>query len=377
MDTLLHTAPTGDMNVLIRADASVEIGSGHVMRCLTLAAELRSRGARVVFVCREMQGDLREFIAQQGLSVFTLPKAASAMESSSLYERWLGVPWKYDAEQTATLCRTFHPDWLIIDHYGLDARWHKHLRPLVRNICCIDDLANRTMDCDVLLDQNLTFIPTSRYEPHLPKQTKQLLGPHYALLRTEFHQQREFAAQRRRTRNGAVERLFVFFGGSDPTNATAKAVRALQILNHPNLAADILVGVSNPHRAEVEDLCVEVASTLPRVKFHVQVPNIADFMLQADLALGAGGSTTWERCCLGLPALAVIIADNQAEMTAAAAEQGVQFNLGWHYDLTPERIAQAIEHSLSHPELMMTTSQAAQNLVDGLGAPRVANVLCG
>jgi UDP-2,4-diacetamido-2,4,6-trideoxy-beta-L-altropyranose hydrolase len=371
------TGMKADMNVLIRADASVDIGSGHVMRCLTLANELRARGARVVFVCRTMEGDLRAFIAQQGFSVFDLPKAASLMESASQYERWLGVPWKYDAEQTATLCRTFHPDWLIIDHYGLDARWHEHLRPLVQNICCIDDLANRPMDCDVLLDQNLNFNAEHRYTPHLSKQAKQLIGPHYALLRTEFHQQRDFAAQRRRTRNGSVERLFIFFGGSDPTNETTKAIHALQALNRPKLAADIIVGVSNPHRAEIEALCQEVASALPRIKLHIQVPNIAEFMLQADLALGAGGSTTWERCCLGLPTLAVVIAENQAAMTAAAAEQGVQWSLGWHHETTPERMATALEYRLAHPEEMIAASEAAQMLVDGLGVPRVANVLCG
>jgi UDP-2,4-diacetamido-2,4,6-trideoxy-beta-L-altropyranose hydrolase len=363
------------MNVLIRADASVEIGSGHVMRCLTLADELRSRGAAVAFACRAFDGNLLEHIHQQGFRTYAFkPPTAQqisslANEARSMYQRWLGVPWSYDAGQTAELAQALHTDLLIVDHYGIDAQWHTQLRPYVKRIVCIDDIANRSLNCDVLLDQNLYDNPQARYSLRVPPTCHTLLGPRFALLRPEFSKHRTTPA---RQHDGSIRRIVIFFGGSDPSNETAKAVQALQLLNHPTLMADVIVGIANPHKHDVERLC----STMPNVAFHCQIPNMADFMDCADLALGAGGSTTWERCCLGLPTIAVVIAENQREMTETAARKRIQWNVGWHEQVTPEVIASAIEHCLAHPQEVATTSQAAQKLVDGLGVQRVANYLC-
>jgi UDP-2,4-diacetamido-2,4,6-trideoxy-beta-L-altropyranose hydrolase len=445
------------MNVLIRADASVTIGSGHVMRCATLATELRSRGAFVSFACRAHDGNLIAMLRSQGFEVLELPLAAEQQthshkshesheshefhESHDSYEQWLGVPWQRDAEQTAeaaseaaseTASETAsarHWDWLVVDHYGIDARWHRHWRkhwrehwendsqkktdsPTSPKILCVDDIANRPLDCDIVLDQNLYDAPEERYAPLVPPHTRLLLGPHYALLREEFVAIRsEALADRERMQHETgrattlnvttlnattlnATTLNVFFGGSDPTNETAKAVEALKILASENnetgenalaFSADVIVGIANPHKQDVERRCSELAALRPRthagepfVRFHCQVPAMAAFMRRADLALGAGGSTTWERCCLGLPTLAIIIAENQRAMTETAARHGVQWSLGWHEDVRAEHIAAAIRRVLASPDgraSLARVSKAAQTLVDGRGVGRVADAM--
>jgi UDP-2,4-diacetamido-2,4,6-trideoxy-beta-L-altropyranose hydrolase len=371
------------MNICIRADASVEIGSGHVMRCLTLAAALRERGAVVQFVCREFPGNLCATIEQQGFAVHTLPRPSEQeggkLTAASLYERWLGVSWERDAQETAAVCQRFALDWLVVDHYGIDARWHKCLRPFVRNILCIDDLANRPLECDLMLDQNLYDNAKERYTPYLAPHTITLLEPKYALLREEFRQKRDIAQQknhqkaRQHQQDRKIHQIFVFFGGSDPSNVTAHAVRALQSLVYEGVAlqADIVVGIANPHKDQIAALC----KTMPQTQFHCHVPNMADLMLRADLALGAGGSTTWERCCLGVPTLAVIIAENQREMTETAARHGIQHNMGWHEDLTVEQIADTVREYLSKPDTLRQMSANAQKLVDGYGTQRVVEAM--
>lgn len=367
------------MNVLIRADAAVHIGSGHVMRCLTLADELRKRGASVAFVCRDFEGHLEKHIVSKGYQCFLLPRPAIAYRSSNddEYGAWLGVSREDDADDTTNICQAWVADngkidWLITDHYAIDERWQRRLRPHTQHIMAIDDIANRPHDCDILLDQNLYDDAEKRYAGLVSPQCRLLLGPEYALLRPEFREVRERLGQSL-VRNGTVKRIMVFFGGSDPSNETAKAVRALQMLGREDIESDIIVGIANPHREEIEHLCTQS----PNLHFHCQVPNMADFMCKADLALGAGGSTTWERCCLGLPAITVIIAENQVEMTETAARHDLQWNAGWSNKLTPLMIAQIIAQVISNPQLIHKLSQIVTMVIDGIGAHRVADTVFG
>jgi UDP-2,4-diacetamido-2,4,6-trideoxy-beta-L-altropyranose hydrolase len=362
------------MNVLIRADTAVHIGSGHVMRCLTLADELRNRGARVAFVCRDFEGNLQKHIASKGYQCFLLPRSESAYSADGdEYAAWLGASQEEDAEATICICKSFIAeygaiDWLITDHYAIGERWQRRLRPFVQGIMVIDDIANRPHDCDILLDQNLYDNAEERYAGLVPTKCRLLLGPEYALLRPEFREARERLGARL-IRNGNVKRIMVFFGGSDPSNETAKAIHALQMLDRNDLEADIIVGIANPHRTEIEQLCAQA----PNLHFHCQVPNMADFMCKADLALGAGGSTTWERCSLGLPTIAVIIAENQAEMTETAARQGLQWNAGWCNTLASEGLGACVTEVLQSSSQLAAVSERIYQLVDGIGASRVAN----
>lgn len=345
------------MKVVIRADAAVHIGSGHVMRCLTLADELRSRGAKVTFVCRDWEGHLQKHIESKGYRCLLLKRPSEDYsEPNNEYAAWLGVNKRQDAAETLAVIHehiaTDRIDWCITDHYGIDVEWHGIVRQKAHKIMVIDDIANRHYDCDVLLDQNLYDNPEKRYQSRVPAHCRLLLGPEYALLRPEFREARERLGSRL-VRNGEIKRIMVFFGGSDPTNETAKAVKALQMLNRKDIESDIIVGIANPHREEIEQLCAQA----PNLHFHCQVPNMADFMMNADLALGAGGSTTWERCCLGLPTLAVIIAENQAEMTETAARHGLQWNLGWYNTITVQTLRHALEKCTVIPQAITKASE--------------------
>lgn len=333
--------------VVFRVDASVQIGAGHVMRCLTLAEELRNNCGEISFISRELPGNLIEYIEKRGFSVYRIAPAPGKDQ------------WRSDAEKTrnALIDNNSKPDWLIADDYGLDKRWESALRPWVKRIFCIDDLADREHDCDLLLDQNYYHNIESRYQHLVPENCRQLLGPKYALLRREF----KAARQTLRERDGSVNRILVFYGGSDPTNETAKALAALKFLNRPDITVDVVVGAANPNKERINEICFTMTNTC----FHCQVENMAELMAWADLSLGAGGTATWERCCLGLPSLVTIVAENQRETVKALAEDGVVWNMGWHEDVGAEKLADAVKVILDSPDFLMKMTQRGLALFEG------------
>ena len=337
------------MRIAIRVDASASIGSGHVMRCLTLADRLREHGAYVFFLCREQPGNMNPYIEEKGYRVHRLNLAGQ-----SPGEGWDCLA---DAEQTRTALEAAGPPvaWLVVDHYDIDEQWEMVERPYVKKIMVIDDLANRRHDCEVLLDQNYYPNMEHRYDKLVPSRCRRLLGPAYALLRPEFLE----ARKNMRRRHGNIERILVFFGGSDPTNETEKTLFALRLLNRPDIALDVVVGSANPQSQRIERLCTE----LPNAVFHCQIGNMAELIVKADLAIGAGGSSTWERCFLGLPALTVIVADNQAETTISMAEAGAIWNLGPAAEVTPDSLVQALQQILDDPAAVCERGIAAQRIM--------------
>jgi len=342
------------MNVVIRTDASHRIGTGHVMRCLPLADVLRGTGAAVSFICREHAGDLCHLIEQKGYAVHRLP--CSEPETGiggNEYLKWLAVSQEEDARQTATALQQERekPRWLIVDHYALDKKWEKAMRLHTERIMVIDDLANRRHDCDLLLDQNLYEDLQTRYDDLLPPGCQKLLGPTYALLRPEFLQ----ARQSLRERDGTVRRLLIFFGGVDPTNETAKALEAVKLLNRPEITVDVIVGAANPHADQHRKQCDD----LTNITVHGQVKNMAELMANADLAIGAGGTTTWERCCLGLPTITIVIADNQQEMIETIAGRGAVWNMGWHASVSANDLRDRLKYALVNPKAVRAMGQAA------------------
>lgn len=340
------------MEILIRTDASQQIGSGHIMRCLTLANELTQK-AQVSFICRELTGNMCDYIEQQGYIVHRLPLPETD-------------DWQTDAKQTTAILAAENSviDWLIVDHYGLDAQWETTMRPYVRKIMVIDDMANRRHDCDILLDQNLYMDMESRYQDLVPNNCQQLLGPKYALLRPEFLAARNTL----RKRDGNIKRLLIFMGGSDPTNETTKTLEAIKLLNRLEIAVDVVVGASNPHQEQIKQLCI----SLPNAAYYCQVSNMAELMVKADLAIGAGGSTNWERCCLGLPSLVVTIAENQEELTHTLHEQGYLISLGQKHKVSSKIISQKLYEILNNPEQVLSFVEKGKLLVDGNGAKRVS-----
>ena len=358
------------MKVIIRTDASVRIGTGHVMRCLTLAKTLQDRGAKVWFISRELKGNLFRMIREAGIDLVGLPPASetNGERAGSRYAHWLEVPQEQDIDETLRAIRGIGGvNWLVVDHYGLDKRWESDLRPHVEKLFVIDDLADRPHDCDILLDQNLHEGMEGRYSAMLPQKCRQLLGPDFALLRPEFLAARKSL----RKRDGSIRRILVFYGAFDSTNETAKALEALKRWNVPGIVADVVVGQDNPHQENIKATC----QTIPNVSFHCQVSNMGHLMARADLALGAGGTVTWERCCLGLPALVTTVASNQEELALSCAKKGVLFLLGKSSDVSAFDMEIALRTFLRSPEALVAFSQKGMEIVDGRGSLRVAGWL--
>ena len=358
------------MKIAFRVDASLQIGSGHVMRCLTLAQALRERGAEALFVCRKLDGHLGGLIKAQGFDVCLLPAPCSAQKSLdwNAHAPWLEVLWQQDAQETIeALQDTGTVDWLVVDHYALDMNWETMLQVTAAKVMAIDDLADRPHACSLLLDQNFYADMQGRYEGLLPQTCSMLMGPGYALLRPEFGTER----QHLRERLGSVRQLFVFFGGADSSNQTEIVLSAIQRLNRNDIVVDVVVGEMNPHRETIKSLC----SQLPKVNYHCQISHVATLMAAADLAVAAGGSTTWERCCLGLPSLVVSTAENQLELCAFGAEKGLFHLLGRSGQLSVDDYYAALKTFIATPENLRAFSSRGLELVDGKGAQRVASMM--
>jgi UDP-2,4-diacetamido-2,4,6-trideoxy-beta-L-altropyranose hydrolase len=361
------------MRVVFRADASTRIGSGHVMRCATLAEELQRRGATVSFLCRAMEGDYIEWLSERGIEVTRLPGIQvgdGGGNCADNYADWLGVPLEQEIAQVTACLETIGAvDWLVVDHYALDAEWDTAMRGRVDKILCIDDLANRNHDCDLLLDQNYCAEPASRYAGLVPEDAMTLVGPRYALLRPEFALWRS----KLRARDGTVGRIMLFMGGSDSANVTCAVLKALALRTDgaQQIRIDVVTGKANPYTEEIGALCTRMTD----VSLHHQVDNMAELMAATDLAIGAAGASTWERAALGVPTLAVTVAENQREIARYAAQCGV---LTWLGDAKPVSIVEwraRIDEACSSPEVLRSQSKAGLALIDVCGTTRVIEAM--
>ncbi len=360
------------MKVVFRTDASVQIGTGHVMRCLTLADELSRQGHDCCFVCRRHQGNLGDLITSKGHGLTLLP-ACTPKEpridkySSDNYELWLGVTWQEDANQTHDAIAPRQPDWLVVDHYALDAQWERALANAVGNIMVVDDLANRPHECALLLDQNLGRI-SSDYDGLLPAGCQRLIGPRYALLRPEFAELREQSLKRRE--QPKLKRILISLGGVDRTNVTGQVIDALSKSTlRPGIELDIIMGAAAPWLDEVR----QQAARLPfRAKVSVNVKDMAKRMSLADLSIGAAGGTSWERCCLGLPAVLVILAENQVAGAKALEQSGAALTIG-----NPEQVGTMLPSLLGSFEgsWLKRMGEAAADITDGNGVFRAVQAM--
>lgn len=341
------------MNIVIRVDASNSIGTGHIMRCLTLADELSKQGAAISLICREEPGNMINYIEKRGYEVHPIPAGIDLETDVKFSKGYLEKHYEII-------------DWLVVDHYELDARWESYMHSTARKIMVIDDLADRTHDCDILLDQNYNETHNC-YQRLVPNTCTQLLGPKYALLRPQFSKARE----KLRNRTGEVKRILVFMGGADPTNQTCKVLRAIKKLNNPDIAVDTVIGASNKHREKIESLASNMSNTI----CHYNVENMSELMAVADLSIGASGTTSWERCCVGLPSLVITIANNQIDIAENLAKSGIVINLGWFEDVKQSDIKSALENLLDKPDIIRQMSIDGMRMVDALGTERVAREL--
>jgi len=354
--------------VAFRVDASLDIGTGHAMRCLTLADALAVSGAECRFICREHPGNLIKQIRSKGYCVRTLPFEADSSEgygnASPDHAAWLGCHWETDAAQTKAILIDKAPNWLVVDHYALDARWERALQGGYKKLMVIDDLADRPHACDLLLDQNLGREPQD-YEALVPAYCQCIIGPKYALLRPEFAALRAYSLQRRQPPD--LKRLLITMGGVDQPNATGKVLEALKACALPSdCQITVVMGSAAPWLEPVRVL----ASSMPwPTEVLVNVSNMAQIMADSDLAIGAAGSTSWERCCLGLPTLLITLAENQRAGAQALHQAGAARWLGGA-EAIPYELA-AILPMLLEGQLMAEMTQAARVLTEGQGAARV------
>lgn len=358
------------LQFVIRVDASSSIGTGHVMRCLTLAGVLQEKGSEVTFICREHNDHLCDLIEMRGFVVHRLskPKFITDLGTYPPHAEWLGVSWTDDGDQTSAFLKKLDrkPDWLIVDHYALDYRWEQYIRPYVGKIFVIDDLADRVHDCDLLLDQNLVSDMNSRYAEKIPSLCRQIIGPKYALLRPVYAD----LHQRVPPRDGPVRRILIFFGETDSVNLTFLTVSAFMNLNHQDIEVDLIISMRNPHISQI----LKLVDGHSNIHIHYDLPSLALLMVKADLAIGAAGTTSWERLCLGLPSVVITLADNQRPIAEGLNRNGLIRWIGHKDDVTEEKIFQILKELLANDN-DKSWSILCRGIVDGKGVFRVCSAL--
>lgn len=355
-------------DVAFRADASLDIGTGHIMRCLTLAETIRERGGRCCFISRQHVGNLNVQVNEKGFDVIDLPKQENSLLKDTeelTHSSWLGTTWLTDANETINAINE-KVEWLVVDHYAIEAKWENLLRKSCRRILVIDDLADRRHDCDVLLDQNLGVV-RNIYEGLVPSKCRSFVGPEYALLRPEFTKFRSYSLDRRR--DGQIRNLLISLGGVDKENTTAKVLDALRIIPYcQHIRINIVMGLHSPWLDQV----MEKAESLPcETQVLVNVQNMAELMANSDLAIGGAGTSTWERCCLGLPAIVIIQAENQRKGAHKLHEAGAAILIKDIYQL-PKELNNAI-CELSDSENLIAMQSACKSITKGEGANMIAD----
>ena len=332
---------------VFRADTSAAIGGGHVMRCLALADALCEIGWECVFAGQRATAGFLKSQKWRGAEILVLDDDP-ASEATSMMQRW------------PEGC-----ELLIVDHYQRDDRFERAFRPWARRIMVIDDLANRTHDCDLLLDQTAGR-HAADYAPFIPPSCRLMLGAGYAMLRSEFAHARPRAVAARR-RGGPVCRILVAFGASDPGDATSLVLRGIAETGI-DVAIDVVLGEHAPHIAAVRRCIAGLPQT---VTLHCAVSNMAELMCNATMAIGAAGTTSWERCCLGLPTVTIVTADNQKFVGAALDDAGAIRLLGRAEDLTGTEIGAAVTLLATDSVARIAMAEQAAALCDGRGLERV------
>ena len=343
--------------IFVRVDSGYDIGFGHAIRCLALAQTLKKMNFEICFISKKERGNISKLFVDKGFTVYYIQNSYSKSKKNDII--------KNDVNQTVKII-TKHKaksSWIIVDHYDLDFKWEKSLRKFVDKIIVIDDLA-RKHDCNLLLDQNYNKNLKTRYNKLVPRKCVKLLGPKYALLRNEFSVLRKIVKPRKN-----FKKILISFGGSDPTNETGKVLSAIKILKTKKQflkEVDVVISNSNKNKNKIKQLC----NSIPNAKFYQNIYNIGRVMCKADLAVGAGGSSTWERFCLGLPAIVSIVADNQKETTEALAKKECLINVGLAKNLAVKKYVEIFENL--DMKKLRRISKNSLRVVDGNGSVRVA-----
>ena len=340
--------------IYFRCDSSSDIGSGHVIRCLTLANFLKKKGLFTTFICKETEGNLFDVILKHNHNLVVL----SNSNKKNI--------WEDDAQEIIDKIKDFNSskDWMVVDHYFLNKDWETRISSKLYKLFIIDDLCDRPHYGNILLNQNYLPGIRSQYKKILSSKTKILLGPKYALLSPEYKATRKLIKINKKKK---LQRVIIFFGASDHKEQTIKCLSILSKLNLKLLKIDIVIGLANKKKKLIE----EITNKIDNATLHVQIPSLCNLMKNADLYLGSGGTTTWERCCLGLPSIVISTSENQVRQNEYLFNKGVIKYLGKAESVSEENIRTAL---LMFAEGYDSTkmSKKALKITNGNGAELVS-----
>jgi len=354
------------MHIIFRVDSSSIIGTGHIIRCKTLAEALKKKGCDVSFISRNHNGNISKDLADNGFEVVLLPKPQDRIVEKLNYVDWLGVSQKIDANETILAINSKKIDLLIVDHYALDKEWEDMVSPYVHKLMVIDDLANRNHSCDIILDQNFSNDAQDKYKPLINNKCKTFFGPEYALLNSAYV---NYKASIKYTKS--YDRIFIFMGGSDSENITNKLLNILKKDEFLHIEIDIVLGVNFTNKNKL----INEASSRELTNIHFSQPHLADLMAHADIAIGAGGVTTWERMSMGLPSIVISVAENQNLICKELSEAHLITYLGKAKDFNEKIVSLSLSNILKDTKLLNNQSIRCKSLVDGLGTNRIVEFL--
>jgi UDP-2,4-diacetamido-2,4,6-trideoxy-beta-L-altropyranose hydrolase len=345
--------------VAIRVDASATIGTGHLKRCLSLVQALIEQGARVSLVTRALDAVSAQVLREAPCPVYWLPAPEGEFPidgSDPPHAAWGGVSWAQDAHDTATALKTERPDWLVLDHYAFDARWHDAVRAsLGCRLLVIDDTADRALSADVLLDHNWAPDHRAKYAGRLTREPRWLVGPRHALLSPAYRNAPRHAF------HTEVRSIGIFMGGADPGGVSARVLAACRAAGFAR-RIEVVSTSANPHLSALREAC----SRETGVTLTLDEPNLAAFFARHDLQIGAGGGATWERCCIGAPTIAIALAANQLAVVPGLAA------LGALRAATENTLTEVLRELIADSTARQALNERAAELVDGRGAQRVA-----
>jgi UDP-2,4-diacetamido-2,4,6-trideoxy-beta-L-altropyranose hydrolase len=341
------------MLAVFRADADETTGGGHVVRCSALALEFKRRG-------------WRNALAAHG-SAATMPFAAAAFDE--LYD----LEETHGARHEAAQLRQRWPDGCavaVIDHYRRDVGFEAALRPWARRTLAIDDLADRRHDSDFLLDASPDR-SIGDYAPLVPDRTELLIGPEFALLRPDFPTVR--AARLPRDGVPKLFRVLVMFGATDCGGLSFPVAAALAASGLP-IELEVVIGPSATAASDLERLAARAPVPIALI---VGAADMAQRMAAADVAIGGAGTSSWERCSVGLPSLVIVLAENQRDVARSLVNHGAAEVLGSAAQVSAARVASALADLITDADRLRAMSRSAAALCDGQGAARVADVITG
>ena len=335
--------------IFIRADSGTKIGYGHFIRCIALADTLK-KNFKINFISRSLEGSLISDIQDKGFGIFRF------------YSNSEKINEKNDAQKTISLIKKHsgQKNILIIDNYQLSKKWETYVKPFVHKLIVIDDLPNRSHNCDLLIDQNLHTKVNGLYKGLIPSNCIKLIGPKFSMIRKEFRMMRKSV----KPRTFPIKKILVSFGGSDIENQTLVALNSIKKMNG-KINVDVVVGKANKCKKTLKIFC----NKNKHFTYYEQIDNIADLMLSSDLSIGSSGSTTWERCSLGLPAIVSISSNDQRDIANSLSRKKCIINLGDVKKLKESSYINVITNLKKND--LRNMSKNSMSLVDGNGTQRI------